>query len=746
MANSRLVTGMALAGIVLLGLALRVSYLREIVHAPDFSLPQVDAGFYDYWARGLVTGDWTVPKNLSHFPDPEVQTNPYFRPPGYPFFLALVYSVTGGSYLAARGVQMGLGLLNCLLAYLLGKTLFGRGVGLLFALLLSVYWGFIYFEGQLLAPVLLVTAGLLLLYTLSLWPAKFTFGRALAGGLAFGLYAVIRANVLLFAPVVLGWAWWLARRRRDGRSVGLTWGTFALGAAAVIAPVTIRNYVVAQDVVLVASNAGINLYVGNNEDATGRYSIIPNLQELGVGDEWTCFDYPRIVHGVEQQTGRTMKHSEVSSWFAGKAFAYMRAHPGHVLKLMATKAALFWGPVEVPNNKVISYEKADSWTLRYMPGFPVALGLAVFGLIQFVVRARKRLPQPAPETASLAPSARQIEVSVLIVLFVFVYFASYLPFFVSGRYRIPVIPFLLLFGAYGLHQGGCLIARRQYRTEALWLALLVGLCAAASIRLIPYEPNAAHWHLVRATCYRLTDRPDLAITECRAAIRARPDQEKGHRRLADLLLLQRNYAEAIEHYEQAAQLAPGRFDVQCNLGLAYSAGGHLDRAVDHFRAALQIQPEMAEIHYRLATVLQRKGQGEDAIDHLRQAIELKPDYVQAHRKLAMALLSRREFDEATTQLRRLLDRHPNDPSVHNLLGIALKSSGNVDQAVEHYRQALKLKPDHYQAHNNLANALLAQGRPDEAIVHYQQALQIKPDYAEAKRNLEHVLRLKDQPK
>ena len=744
--SSRLLTALALAAIVLLGLGLRASYLREIVHAPDFSLPQVDAGFYDYWARGLATGDWTVPENLSDFPDPHVQSSPYFRPPGYPFFLTLVYAVTGGSYRAARVVQMGLGLLNCLLGYALGKRVFGRGVGLLLALLLSVYWGFIYFEGELLAPVLLVSAGLLLFYTLSLWPTRLTFGRALAGGLAFGLYTVIRANVLLFAPVVLAWTWWLARRHRDGRSVAVGWAGFALGAAVMIAPVTIRNYVVAKDFVLISSNAGINLYVGNSENATGRYAVIPNLQELGVGDEWTCFDYPRIVQGVEQLTGREMKHSEVSSWFAQKAFAYMRAHPGHILKLTAIKASLFWGPVEVPNNKVVSCEKAASPTLRHLPGFPIVLGLAALGLIQFILRTRKRPSEATPDEVSAPPSNVQVEMTVLIGLFLLVYFVSYLPFFVSGRYRVPIIPFLLLSGAYGLYQSGQLIARRRYRTAAGWVALLIGLCAVAHVRLVPYEPSAVHWHLVRATCYRMAERPDLAIAECKAAIAIRPDEEKGHRRLADLLLLQRDYAQAIEHYEQAAQLVPGRFDVQCNLGLAYTALGNPDRAIEHFRAGLRLQPEMAEIHYRLARLLQQKGQTDEAIDHLRQAIALEPDYIQAHRRLALALMSRRQFDEAQTQLRGLLARHPNDPSLHNLLGAVLKSAGDLEQAIRCYRKALELKPDHYQAQNNLANALLAQGRLDDAIAHYRQALEIQPGYAEATRNLEYALRLKNRPK
>ncbi|UCD48981.1 MAG: tetratricopeptide repeat protein [Phycisphaerales bacterium] len=741
-AKTRLITGLALGGILLIALGLRLSYLREVVHAPDFALPQVDAGYYDYWARAMVTKDWSIPKNLIDFPDPEIPRRPYFHPPGYPFFLAAVYWLTDGSYLAARIVQIGLGLANCLLAYVLGRTLFGRGVGLLFALFMSIYWVFIYFEGELLSPVLLVSLGLLLLCIQSRWPERPTWGWGLAAGVVFGIYALVRTNILLFGPLVVIWALWRARRHRNIRSLICTGGGFCIGAVLAIAPVTIRNYVAGNDLVLITTNAGINLYVGNNETSTGTYSGVPNLRELGIENEY----HPTIIEGVQRFVGRDMKDSEVSSWFVGKAVAYIRTHPWRTLKLLAIKAALFWGPEEVANNKMIGSEKAYSPTLRYLPSFPLVLAAALFGLFQLVVGIRKRAVQSETEPAVSLLTDRQIEMSVLIVCFILASFVSYLPFFIAGRYRVPIIPALLLFGAYGLHRLWCLAIGRQYRAVVLHGALLVGLAVATHVHLVPYRAQGPQRHLLRATCYRLADKIDLAIEECRQAIKVAPEAEKGHRRLGDLLLLQGRYAEAIEHYERAAQLVPGRFDVQCNLALAYTAQGDLDRAIDHFRAGLRLRPEMAEIHYRLARLLQQKGQTDDAIDHLHQAVTLKPDYIQAHRRLALALMSRRQFAEAQTQLRQLLARHPNDPTLHNLLGAALKSSGQIEQAIACYRKALELKPDHYQAHNNLANAFLAQGRLDEAIAHYRKALEIQPGYAEATRNLEHALHLKSQTK
>ena len=88
-----------LACILLVGFALRLIYLQEIAHDPDFSHPTLDPQFNDYWARAMVTGDWTPPIG---YPDPMIRTTPHGRPPGYPYFLAFIYLVFGTSYLTPR--------------------------------------------------------------------------------------------------------------------------------------------------------------------------------------------------------------------------------------------------------------------------------------------------------------------------------------------------------------------------------------------------------------------------------------------------------------------------------------------------------------------------------------------------------------------------------------------------------------------------------------------------------------------
>jgi 4-amino-4-deoxy-L-arabinose transferase-like glycosyltransferase len=458
----------ALACILLFGLVLRSVYLTEIESSPAFRYPAFDAEFHDYWARSLVSGDWSEPQ---FHDDPRIHETPFFRPPGYPYFLAGVYALTGNSHLAARVVQMLMGLASCVLAFLLGRSLFGRGVGLIFAALMSCYWIFIYFEGELLAPVLLVFLALASLLAFARWLDGTTYRNTIATGVLLGLFALVRPNALVLVPVALIWIWWIARRRKDPRRFRVALLGFPLGVVLAVAPATIRNHVVADDLVLITSNAGVNLYIGNNEQTDCVNANIPILGELTTLANWTCFDQPAIVAGVERIEGRALKASEVSQFFSQKALDYIAENPAQTAALAWEKALLFWGPVEISNNKVIHFDRAHSPVLRFLPGFPLALALAIVGLLFLFLEfraGRKSRPNVTADTS------RRFELTVLLLAFVAIYFASYLPFFIAGRYRVPIIPFLLLFGAYGIARVYSLVSARRLTHAAIWIGVLTG--------------------------------------------------------------------------------------------------------------------------------------------------------------------------------------------------------------------------------------------------------------------------------
>lgn len=706
-----------LIGILAVGALLRGLYLSELVHYPDFSAPGVDAGYHDYWARALLTGKWTPPVQYA---DPLIRTKPYFRPPGYPYFLAFVYLITGGSYLGARILQMALGLLGALPAFLFGRRWFGSRMGLIFAGLMSVYWGFIYFEGELVEPGLVALLALILIWDLSRWTEKVTLARSMLTGLILGVSALVRPNILLFGPVILVWAWWVLkdRRRFVTASVGLI-----VAAGLTISPVTIRNYIVAHDFVPISSNSGIALLMGNNEYAGGGIST----QIPGIGDFNTCFDYPSLVAAVGKKVGRPVKDSEASVYFSQMAKEWVKAHPADALRLTWKKALMFWCPPEVGNNKEDQVERDHSRVLTRIPGnFALAAALfAVGALFSLPYRGNKK-------------TSRQYQVLVLVMAFIAVYFVSYLLYFAAGRFRMPMVPFLLFFGAVGLDW---VIARHDLKTVGIWAAAMVAAYGLASANFTHYQPDVAKWHLDRAIVYGNTGHTDGAIREYRESLRTKPDNPFALYNLGMQLTSRERYDEAVDCYEKALEINAEDFRAHYGLGVVYSFRNQTDDAITEFREAARLNPDFYLAHQELGLALLARKHTDEALSELLEAVRLNPDADAAHASIAVILDNQGRLDEAEKHYRKALETERSEALFIHYADL-LARLRRFDEAAQAYRNAISLNPRDPFARFNLAVALQTLNKQDEAAEQYSEAIRLRPGYMKAHKNLAVLLYFK----
>lgn len=696
--------------IVLAGLAVRCIYLMEIVESPDFRFPFVDASYHDYWARLIVDGDSAALPEDADGLDPRIGDHAYVRPPGYPFFLAAIYALTDSSPLAVRIVQMLMGVVNALLAYGLCRSLFGRGAGLITAAGMSLYWIFIYYEGKLHAPVLLIFGCLCLLHLCRLLIRKPTFLRASVAGLLLGLCALVRPNFLLFAPVLLAWLFRTFRKGiPDARFSSAAIGVVA-GLSIAILPVTIRNYVKADDVVLISANAGVNLYIGNNPEAEGFFMQgIPYLKRFG-----NCFDYPAVVKNIEQQTGREMKYSQVSRFFSEKAFAFIKENPGKSFRLVDKKLMLFWGPGEIKHNNEVTQDRAFSGTLSRIPGnFAAVLAAALVGFILIVMHLSGRLRIPgAPEITGRSGKDGRSEkdgkelraMFALLVLFAITYCASFLPFFITALYRVPVIPLLVIFGSVGVWCAVHSLWSRRLLPFGITTAALLGIFFALNLSGDASENDprsTARWHFARGVAYSADDRFDSAEAEYRKALAADPTH----------------------------------INSMCNLAKLIGDSGKVEEAARLFRTALAARPDFEEAHCGLAHLLANNDDFEQAIAHYEEAIRIRPVYIEARINLANALFRIRRFEEATTQYKEVLRLDPNHARAHCNLGLTLARGKRFDEAIEHYEAALRIDPNYATAYVNLGIAQSMSGRIEEAIENLEKALKIDPGDEATRRRL-----------
>ncbi len=717
---------LALAAILLAGLALRAAWLTEYSQSPDFSHPMYDPEYNAYWAKGLASGDWTVPEGVN---DPEIRTTPYGRPPGYPFFLAGVYALFGVSDWPPRIAQAGLGMAAVVLMWLLARALFGRGTAVAAALGMALYWAFPYYESQLTYPSVVIVLLLGLMHLVRLWAVRPRVWHALGMGVLMGLFGLFRPNGLAFLPVLALWMAWTAARSGLLRRWLPSMALLGMGLLAVLFPVFARNYLVSKDFVFISAYGGLNFYAGNNPEAPLVEPRVPGLKKLTGMENWSCFDYPAIVRGLARELGREdLSYSKANRWFYAQAVHFILENPGRFLGNTLRKTLLFWGPREITNDTVAELDKARSPVLGPMPGFPLVLALFSLGAAVFARRF----------TASAAPPP-QWRAALAVLLFIPVYFLSVVPYFIAGRYRLPVLPFMLLFGGYGVASLCVWMRRRAWRKSAAALLCLGAALAAASANITGYEASAATWQLRRAMAWTACGNDVKALEAYEAALVAGANPALVHGNMGRILARAGDGAGAVGHYDQALAADPGNAVVLVNLGVEHERNGNRRQALECYKRAAKSAPALPLPRFNLALLLLEDGDARGAAEELRETLALQPANAEAAYQLGRALTELADIPGAARAYVRALEINPAFAEAHNNLGWLLEKAGRLPEAEDSYRRACAAKPGFALAWNNLGNILLLQGRTADARTAYERARTLQPDDPATLHNLGRLL-------
>lgn len=672
---------LALGLILVLGAGLRAGYLGGIFSEGTYKFPNVDARYNEYCAKGMATGNWSLTGDESMYLPPRIEQNAYFRPPGYAYFLAAVYTFSGMDPAAPLVLQSLLGLVNALLVYVLARRLMGPLPALIACGLASTYWVLIYFDAELHEATLQITLLLVFLILAVRLIDRFRFWPAVTTGVMLGLCALVRPNILAVGPSLLAWAWWVARRADDGRKLHIVAIGGLIGVLIAVLPVTIRNYTVSGDFVAISANGGVNLYIGNNEQASGFYrSILPELNSLD-----TCFDYPRIVRELQTRLGKPMSYGAASSYYSNLAFAYMKAHPLQTVKVMARKAYLLLGPHEIASSRVLYYDRLHSM-LRWVPGnFPFLLTTALAGaflLVRDLRAGRQRRTASASGRIALAdkpavaldkeglrhgPVLEQgaAEGLALVGMVIVVYLLTFLPFFVTAMFRVAVIPLLMLPGAYALAKLAGWVTSRRWEPAALAVGIMGATYAMAAVPWIPYEQNEAKWHQDRAGILEKQGRTKEAMAEYRQAVACRPQAAPPRVALAVFLWNLGQEPQAVQELIQAIRCNPA-FSKASSVLLRMADDlvneGHADLGITAYQALVDAHPSDPLPYVRLCRAIGRAGRTDEALKMARQGRQRWPDHPLMLRGLVECLLACGKIQEAQEQAQPLLSRSPDDPA------------------------------------------------------------------------------------
>jgi tetratricopeptide (TPR) repeat protein len=579
----------ALIVILLLALILRMAHWLDVRGDPFFAQLIMDSEEYDRWAREIVDGNW-------------LGSEVFFQAPLYPYFLAVVYTIFGHSLDAVYLIQIFLSLLGIYALYRAGKRLAGEKVGLVAAALSGLYGVYLFYEVQLLKESLAVTLVCLLFWALVEAREKKGLGLWVWAGVICGFLSLLRENMLLIIPYLI----LLAIRPKERFSFFFLRGfVFVLGVTIVLIPVAYRNWKVGGSFLPTTFQGGVNFYIGNNPQANGTY------QPLSPGKQVPFYERTEPIRLAEKEMGRTLEPYEVSNFWLRKSFDWAKKNPADFLKLQAKKIRMFWSWYEWPDAIDYYYVKQTSAIYRLpLFGFGSISLLALIGL--WFVRRRLRAFLP-------------------ILLFVVMWVASTVVFFLFSRYRLPAVPGLILIGAVAV--GSVFSSWNQNRRQSLIVMVLVAvvLIVPLFVSQLVFEPKHDLMSYNLALVYEKMGETSLAVQNYKNAFAINPNDFLSCINIGNLAANEKRWDEALEWYKKAEAIEPGAEGIHANIGGVYVAQGKYDEAEKAFDRALEINAENIEALHNKAILLALKKQFREASEINKKVLELAPDWPPAVR-------------------------------------------------------------------------------------------------------------------
>ncbi|MBN1405300.1 MAG: tetratricopeptide repeat protein [Candidatus Omnitrophica bacterium] len=561
--------------IFLLALAIRLFYLHNIMASPFFNHPVINEAEYDLWSKEILNGEllWkAVP----------------YHGPVYPYTLALIYKFAGHNYYIGRFFGVLISSLACILLAHISMRPFGKKVGVLTGVLAACYWPFIYWSCELLPAALVLFLNLAAFGILQKARKNPRLIYFLSSGLIIGISSATRPNILLVLPFLLIWLWvgisrlplsipkppglepWdegkvhgserktLLFRTRIERGTRFikTASVLMLGILVIVVPVMFMHYKASGDFVFLQTQAELNLYLGLNPNLDSLHSIRPGIA------------WDKLM--LEPIRLNLLSPAEKSKYWIARSMEAVGNEPLLFIKHIFRKIFFILSPNEISSGRYIFYNRNFAPLIFSLPGFWLVGPLGICGAMMGVKRRR--------------------ELGLFYVFLIGIFVAS-LPFQTCSRYRLALVPFLMVFASYAIVEFGKRITAKDKKQVALFIAMLIPgiILVNADLAATKYRDHSRINLTLSQVYLRMSDYP-RAMGEIRKSLSLRPNEADSYNTLGDIYFNMGKLDKAEEAYKKALRLEPEYFRAANAIGVINAMQGNYEVAKRYFKRALIIYP------------------------------------------------------------------------------------------------------------------------------------------------------------
>ena len=627
-----------------LAFIVRLLFLFQFQHVIIFDNPIVDMAYHHNWALSIASGE-------------QFYSGPFFRAPLYPLFVGFVYWLFGESNWIIRIIQAGLGSVSCVLLYELGCTLFNRKTGILASVIMALYAPLIFFDAQLLAPSLAICLNLSALLFIVRTQTSQLLKDYLFAGLFLGLAIITRPTIGLFALVVIIFLMYRSRKQlqKEIKKILL----LVLCLCIPILPITVYNYLQSSEITFVAAYGGINFYIGNYSGADGVSAVIPGVRQDWQGGKE---DTKAIA---EKEIGRTLSESELSKFWLQKGMDDITADPFRWLSLVGKKVLLLFNGIELSNNFDFYYFAQQTSMMKILLSrkvvfFPFAV-LIPFALLGLITHAHDNTK------------------SKILLIYTLTTVASIILFLVTARYRLYLIPPLILYASfmvfYLIENWKSLITIRKITLSIILILFFVG--SNQDIYGYAKQTNAHGYHTT-ASIYNSNGNMSKAEEFYNLALKADPNQLESINDFALLLTAQKKYSQAESLLVHGISLPNVNYSMHYNLGYLYLVSNKLEKAKEQFQIVIKERPDYLFAHNNLGLTYMWLGQLDSSLVVYNNLIKNYPTFPDSYFNLGLVWIEKDISDSAGFYFQSYI-KQPNSNSTQRETALYLLDSLGFSQ-------------------------------------------------------------------
>lgn len=374
----------------IVGCLIGLAVLLRLVYVFQLGEPSFpDARKYDQFALSLISSN-SYNQKIAVMP-------------GYSFFLAGIYSMFGHSFKIVRIIQALMGGGICWLIYVLAKRVYDKRIGLVALCISVIYPTLIFYSGEIVTEYLFTFLMVLFIYSFLKFIKDFSIKWTIMCGMVLGLSLLTRPVLVFFPAIIVFWVLSI-------RKLGLLETTYKLSimfllTSLLLTPWVIRNYRIFNAFVPFNTSGGHDFYVSNYPKGDGTASILNE----------------DVIKFIQETNDAYPDEIERNRYYYKKAIENIRNDPVSFIKLIAKKLGRFWAlyPHTSKRDIIVS-----------LLSFGVMVPFFIYGMIYSIFMKRESL------------------IFFVIILYNTLFYS--ILFYGSTRFRFPLEPYIIIYGALGL--------------------------------------------------------------------------------------------------------------------------------------------------------------------------------------------------------------------------------------------------------------------------------------------------------